>query len=132
MTRIHHNPFIFMYPTTAVNYPVIPRKTRLSILAPWASREQPESPSAHPGRRTKGVFSTRVAAGGRVRWSNPLRWSLMGSLWPLLPVAPFPTSHWTPIMGCNNAQLGPLENLMPLSATAVQQCGKAGTDKTQV
>nr|XP_009942625.1 PREDICTED: DNA damage-regulated autophagy modulator protein 1 [Opisthocomus hoazin] len=34
-------------------------------------------------------------------------------------------------MGCNNAQLGPLENLMPLSATAVQQCGKAGTDKTQ-
>lgn len=114
MARIHHESFLFMYPTPTVTYSVMPRKTRLWILAPWASKEQPESPRAHAGRRSKGVFSSRVVAGGPMRWSNPLRWVLMGSLWSLLPRAPLPTSHCTLIMGCNNAQLKPLENLMPL------------------
>lgn len=64
MARIHHESFLFMYPTPTVNYSVMPRKTRLWILAPWASKEQPESPRAHVGRRSKGVFSSRVVVGG--------------------------------------------------------------------
>lgn len=131
MKRIHQESFILMYAAPIVNYSVIPTKTSLWILAPWTAKEQSESPRTHAGRRTKGVFTSRVVANRPMRWSEPLRQVLMGSLCPLLPMASLPTCHWTLVMGCNNMQIKPLENLMPLSTTAVHECGKAGPDKTR-